>query len=172
MDEEKSKLTKPIMAHGVGMPYVAIFNIDGYPILDPYTQLPIGSGTTRFTFRSKIEEANETEITIQTGRSDIADSPQLQEGILIVVQWGYIFPNGSVSSSKPKVVRIKDIDYTFDTTGTTVILKCSDDSKSLQYLPQYVPDPEKDRTFTEFMDEGLHQQIGIIIKRFKDNEEQ
>lgn len=158
-------LTLPIMVNGVGMPYVAIFNIDGYPIIDPLTGLPVGCGITRFTFKSQVDEPNETSITIMTGSSAIADSPQLQEGYLIVVQWGYIFPKGNTISSKPKPLRIKEIDYTFDNNGTTVVLKCEDQSGEIRFLPQYIPDPTTNETFTDYMDRGFDQEIGILIQK-------
>lgn len=158
-------ITLPIMANGMGMPYVALFNIDGYPILDPLTGLPVGCGITKFSFRSQVDEPNETQIVIETGGADIADSPQLQEGYLIVVQWGYIFPKGNTISSKPKPLRIKEIDYTFDNNGTKVVLKCVDQTNVVQYLPQYIPDPTTSETFTDYMDRGFDQGIGILIQK-------
>lgn len=170
MAEEQENLTLPIMSYGVGMPYLAIFNMDGYPIIEPSSGLPIGVGVTRFTFRSQVDKPNETEIIIETGSPLIADSPQLQTGMLLVIQWGYIFPHGNTLSSKPKPIRIKDVDYLFDNNGTKVTLKCEDQSNIIQYLPQYIPDPSNDYKFTDFMDDGFGEGVGIVIKRFYTDE--
>lgn len=164
-----------ILQSGVGMPYLALFNEEEQPICiedDLGNMIPLGARISKFEFKStiKAKDTNMVTLTIQSGDSSIIDVPQLAEGSILILQWGYIYPNGNTASSPYRVVKIRDIDATFNTSGVTLTLKCIDTAAQVNQLEPFKPNTNPDdssfNTFSKFLDEGMGNKIGIIIKRY------
>ena len=70
-------------------------------------------------------------------RQDTVDIPELQEGSVIFLQWGYVYPDGQFISGLIKTIKIRDFDCIFDSTGTHVTIKCIDSVGDLRFQPPY-----------------------------------
>ena len=162
----------PMMNTGIALPYIALFSQQGIPIINPVTGIPIGCSITRFSFKFEVDEFTESRLEFTVPGVQIADNIDLQEGVCIAIQWGYIYPETRTISSKPQLIRLKEVDYTFDDSGTHVRIKGHAVTKeTLEYLPQVVnpkiDDGLKGLSLSQMMDAGFNQQIGIVMRRFK-----
>lgn len=156
----------PILDKGMGAPYLALFNEIGKPLINSITGLPIGVYINRFSYKTEEGQENLCTLEICTGNPATVDEPTLQEGKTLIIQWGYIFPDGSSSSSAPVSLKIKDIDLLFSDEGTKITLKCVDKTARLRQTPIFIPDPDSEISLIDYMDEGLGCNMGIIIERF------
>lgn len=164
----------PVMNTGIGMPYVALFTSAGYPIFNPVTNRPLGTHLTRFNFKYEVNKDDECRIEFHVGNYQVVDIYELQEGMLLCVQWGLIYPEGRSFSHKPQFLRIKEVDYTFDDNGTSITLNCKSITEKAEYLPQfmnpsrYMYEKSDAKTMVDYMDEGfgMGHDIGIVIRKF------
>lgn len=162
------RATYPMMNAGIAMPYLAIFNAAGIPIYNPHTKRPLGTNITQFSYKYEVEKDTEANLDIQVAHYSVVDLTDIQEKAIIYLQWGYIYPEGRTVSSKPKKLQIKEAEYTFDSQGTNIKLKCKALTFELTHMPQYVPNnPEDGRKFSQWLDDGLDKAMGIIIRKFK-----
>lgn len=163
----------PVMNTGQATPYIALFNYAGIPIMNPYTGIPIGASITQFAFKYEIDESTECHLEFTVPGVDIVDIMDLQEGVAMYLQWGYIYPETRTLSSKPKQIQLKEVDYQFDDQGTHIKIKGLAVANDLKYLPVVVNPKTKDyitqgkKYMTDAMDEGFNRNIGIIIRKFK-----
>lgn len=156
---------------GTATPYLALFNSEGSPIMNTLTGIPLGAYITKFSYRYDTEKENSATLTFDTGDPDTVDIEELQVGQTIIIQWGYIFPDGTSNSNQPISIKVKDYDCTFDSTGTHSTLKCVDGVSNLRYLPGHPPtDPEDENdgesSMVEFMNRGFDCGIGVVIEKF------
>lgn len=163
--------TYPVMNTGIAMPYVALFNFAGLPIFNPITNRPLGASITRFNYKYEVDKNSEANIEIVVGDYQVVDLPDLQEKMRLYIQWGYIYPEGRSFSHRPKAVKIKEVDYTFDDHGTTIKIKALAFSEELDHIPQVI-NPSINtlapkQTMVEAMDAGFGHNIGIVIRKFK-----
>lgn len=164
-------ISRPILQHGTAAPYVALFNVAGEPIVNILTGYPIGAYINSFSYKTEQGKENLATIIITTGNPVTVDDPSLQEGQTILIQWGYIYADGSSHASIPLVIKIRDVDILFNDQGTQITLKCIDSSSRIRQIPIWVPtidpdDESKNTTFKQFMDEGFGNKTGIIIEQY------
>lgn len=162
-------VNKPILDRGTGTPYLAIFNDTGMPIMNTLTGIPLGAYISSFSYKTEESKENLGTLNFSTGNPNTVDISEIQEGKTIIIQWGYIFSGGTSISSKPYNLKIRDIDVSFDDSGTKVTLKCVDATNVIRQMPIYVPDPEQETTFLDFLNQGLGRGLGIIIEKFEFN---
>lgn len=164
-----------ILQNGVAMPYLALFDREQKPICikdEAGNPIPLGARVSKFEFKSTIKskDTNLLTLTIQVGDVSLIDSPALSEGSALFIQWGYIYPNGAAISCPYKVVVIRDVDALFNTQEVTLTLKCIDKAIQINHTnifkPNTDPDVEDAQTFSDFLDSGLGNNIGVIIKRY------
>jgi hypothetical protein len=120
---------------GHAMPYIAIFDQKGDPIMDPFTELPLGMYVTEFTYKFDEEDDDELNIVIETGNPDIASLPAFKNRFPLIVQWGYIYPNGGKKVSQPRTVIVRDDTLDINESGIKVTLKCTDSFSLLKSQP-------------------------------------
>lgn len=159
-------VNRPILYQGTATPYLALFSVVGSPIVNSTTGLPLGAYITSFSYKTDESKENLCTLIFSTGNPLSVDNPQIQEGNTILVQWGYIYPDASSVSSPVIILKIRDIDIVFDDQGTKVTLKCVDKSAKTRQMPIWVPKVDSKKTLKDFLDEGLHCGMGIVIERF------
>lgn len=162
----KKIVNRPILYHGTGTPYLALFNELGRPVENSTTGLPLGAYITSFSYKTDESKENLCTVIFSTGNPTCVDNPAIQEGSTILIQWGYIFPDSSSISSPVIVLKIRDVDILFDDQGTKVTLKCVDKSAKIRQMPIWVPTPGSKTTLKDFMDNGLSCGMGIVIEKF------
>lgn len=152
---------------GTGTPYVALFDVAGEPIMNPITGIALGAYMSNFQFKSGDEEDDACVLTIDTGDPNTADIEGIQEGSIINVQWGYIYPDGSSKSSIVHVVEIKQLESVFDDSGTHITIHGKDSISNLRNSLPFKPSGDDKYTMKEFMDDGFGSNVGIIIQMFE-----
>lgn len=90
------KANNPILYKGTGTPYLAIFDNQGIPVMNPLTGIPLGAYISSWSYVYDEEKENLATITIDTGNPDTVDVEALQENRDIFLQWGYIFSDGYI----------------------------------------------------------------------------
>lgn len=158
--------------YGTATPYLAIFDQGGMPVMNTVTGIPLGAYITAFTYKYDEEEENQAVLTFETGDPDTVDIPELHEGKVVYLQWGYVFPDGSFVSGPIKPIRVKDFNCSFDDMGTHATIKCIDGAMDIRYFPPHRPSAEDDdddgvSSMVDYLDRGCDQSIGVIIEKFK-----
>lgn len=166
----------PVMNTGIAMPYVALFNFAQLPIFNPVTNRPLGAYITKFSFKYEVDEDTEANIEIMVGNYQVVDIPDIQEKMLLFIQWGYIYSEGRSFSHKPKIVKIEEVDYTFDDRGTQIRIKAKALTKDINFVspvinPTYRSVDDGIQNMVQAMDNGFGKGIGIIIRKFKSKED-
>jgi hypothetical protein len=110
------KANNPILYKGTGTPYLAIFDNQGIPVMNPLTGIPLGAYISSWSYVYDEEKENLATITIDTGNPDTVDVEALQENRDIFLQWGYIFSDGTFVSSPAINIKVRDFDCIFDST--------------------------------------------------------
>lgn len=161
-----NQVLKPILQKGIGQPYLAIFDSGGIPIKNILTGIPLGAYITSFSYVYDEEKENLATLSIEVGNPDTVDIPELKEGSTIFLQWGYIYSNGEFISSPVITIKIRDFDCIFDDTGTHITIKCVDGTGDLRYYPPYVYSEISGYQFSDYIDGGCNNSIGVIIEEF------
>jgi hypothetical protein len=161
-----------MLYHGIAQPYLAIFDEEGIPVMNPLTGIPLGAYITSFYYKYDEEKENQASISFSTGNPDIVDAEALQKDKTVLFQWGYIFSNGDHISSPIKVVKVKDFNCKFDSSGTTASVIFIDSTVEQRYLPPHKPSAEDDdedgySSMVDFMERGCDHGLGIIIEKFE-----
>lgn len=167
----KKVVNRPILHHGTATPYLAIFNEIGMPVNNSSTGFPLGAYIHNFSYKTDESKENLCTVILTTGDPTSVDNEDIQEGKTLMLQWGYIYPDASSISSPLLIVKIRDMDITFDDQGTKITLKCVDRSAKIRQIPIWVPKPDSPKTVKDFMDEGLGCGMGIVIEKFYYNGE-
>lgn len=160
--------------YGTATPYLAIFNSLGEPIMNQLTNIPLGEYVTQFSYKYDEERENQARLTFEVGDPNIVDQADLQEGQTLLLQWGYIFHDGTSVSGPVKSIQVKDFNSTFDSTGVHVSLVCIDGAVSLRHIPPCAPCSEEDKKtngFMAFLDSGCMMDVAVIIEEFTNNNE-
>lgn len=159
-----------LLYKGTAMPYLAVFNSVGIPVKNSLTGIPLGAYISNFSYNYDEEKENQASITFDVDDPDILDTHEIREGNPIILQWGYIYSNGSSISNRPVGITIRDIDCKFDSTGVHVTLICIDNTSYLRSTPPNTPVSSEDmgegRSMTDHMDNGLGYNTGIFIEKF------
>lgn len=162
----ESKSSPYTLMQGTATPYIAFFNEDGYPLINPDTGIPLGAYVN--SFELKLSEGAEDYGTIRIDNSnpDLVDIPELKENGEIIIQYGYIFSNGSTKSSKPRRLVVKQVNQVFDESGTHLTLFVKDSITDLRHSLPFKPSGDN-VTMLDYMNEGFNQGVGIIIESFE-----
>ncbi len=67
------KANNPILYKGTGTPYLAIFDNQGIPVMNPLTGIPLGAYISSWSYVYDEEKENLATITIDTGNPDTVD---------------------------------------------------------------------------------------------------
>lgn len=121
----------PILKNGHGQPYVSIFGPDERPIMIPSPNVgledqPLGTFVTKFEYNYNEEDDDTAEITLEIGDPDVIDHPYLRNQMALILQWGYLFEDGTHESSPTRKVVIRDHNVNFSATGVRIVLHCTD----------------------------------------------
>ena len=158
---------KSILYNGMGQPYLALFDFRGMPIMNPITGIPLGAYISTWNYRYDEEKENLATITFDTGDPDTVDIDALQEGSVIYLQWGYIYPDGQFISGPIKTIKVRDFEAKFDSTGTHVTIKCIDSIGDLRYQPPYNFSEASENSLSSYLDGGCDNGVGVIIEIFQ-----
>lgn len=140
MAEDKSAFvpkedSAPVLFHGMGAPYLGIFNGQSKPIKCPKNNLPVGTFVKGFEYKYTEDGPDVGEIMIETDNPNLLDHPDLQYYSELWLQWGYIFPDGSCLPGPPRKVIIIGNTCEFTERGTTINLKIADVGVMLKTVP-------------------------------------
>ena len=162
-----TKSDPSILLNGTATPYLAIFSEEGMPIMNQITGIPLGAYISRFQFKYSEEEENLATLTFECGNPDIVDQEDLSENKIIILQWGYIYADGTAVCNKPKAVKIQDFNCTFDDSGTHASILCRDSTADIRYaLPLKAGGFESEK-MSNFLDNGCELDIGVVIEKFE-----
>lgn len=169
--ESQSRIIDSMSQYGTAMPYLALFNEEGLPIMNTITGIPLGAYISKFSYKYEQNKEDQCSITFDTGDPDTVDIAELQEHKVIMVQWGYIYPDGSYLSGPVRMVEVKDFNAIFDDSGTHATIKCKDSSSVLRGLPPHRPSAEDDdndgvSSMVDYLNRGCDRQVGVIIEKF------
>lgn len=151
--------SKKILPDGTAMPYFSVFNGKGKPIIDPKNKLPIGMNISNWWYEYNEEEADKAEFTIETDNPDLVDHYDLREKASVILQWGWIYPDGSSVSSPRRIVTIRDTDVDFGDGGTKLTVVCSDNFESTKTMPANM----KDKAFWAWVKENVQGKFALEI---------
>ena len=162
-----TKSDPSILLKGTATPYLAIFSEEGMPIMNQITGIPLGAYISRFQFKYSEEEENLATLTFECGNPDIVDQDDLSENKTIILQWGYIYADGTAVCNKPKAVKIQDFNCTFDDSGTHASILCRESTADIRYaLPLKAGGFESEK-MSNFLDNGCELDIGVVIEKFE-----
>lgn len=162
-----TKSDPSILLKGTATPYLAIFSEEGMPIMNQITGIPLGAYISRFQFKYSEEEENLATLTFECGNPDVVDQEDLSENKIIILQWGYIYADGTSVCNKPKAVKIQDFNCTFDDSGTHASILCRDSTADIRYaLPLKAGGFESEK-MSNFLDNGCELDIGVVIEKFE-----
>lgn len=157
----------PILYNGTGQPYMALFDSSGMPIMNPITNIPLGVYISSWNYLYDEEKENLATLTFETGDPDTVDIPAIQENSILFLQWGYIYPDGQFISSPVKILKVRDFEAVFDSTGTHVTIKCVDSVGDLRHQPPFVYSDMDEYKLSTYLDNGCNNSTGVIIEIFQ-----
>ena len=155
-----------ILYNGTGTPYLAVFNSDQSPIMESNSGLPLSVYISSFSYKLDQEQENECKFTINTGNQDTVDVSGIKSGEEVLIQYGYVFSDGSFESSKTYSLQVKSLEVTFDQTGTHVNVLLKDKTNDLRNMPPFRLSSEN-YTFRHFMNDGFGLGQPIIIEKYE-----
>ena len=162
-----TKSDPSILLKGTATPYLAIFSEEGMPIMNQITGIPLGAYISRFQFKYSEEEENLATLTFECGNPDIVDQEDLGENKIIILQWGYIYADGTAVCNKPKAVKIQDFNCTFDDSGTHASILCRDSTADIRYALPLKAGGFESENMSNFLDNGCELDIGVVIEKFE-----
>ena len=159
-----------ILQNGTGTPYLAVFDGQGQPIIDPKNNLPIGMFMTSFEYTYDEEDTDGGSFTIDTDNPDLAALSELDYYKPLMLQWGYIFPSNQAYIGPIRRVMITGREVTFNENGTHISIEFSDASVILKNMPaRYF---ENTRGFLKYIEDILlGKGLGIIMIDYRESSE-
>lgn len=153
MSNEKSLLPK-----GFGMPFVKVADAKGKVIVDPKSNLPIGTFVTNFEYNYREEKDDECDIVITTENENLVDIPQFREQQYLTLQWGWIYSDSSYIPSPVRRVMIRDVKLRFSVQGIVLTLKCTD---GFSLVKSQQINKNKDDNFINWIKEAITGNYGF-----------
>lgn len=166
MAEIKTKSNPSILNQGTATPYLAIFSEVGTPVLHPITGVPLGAYISQFEYKYDEEKLNECTVTFDCGDPDVVDEKSFPEGMVIFVQWGYIYSDGSSVSSEAVSLKVRDYNVTFDDQGVHSSLVCLDVKADLLLSLPVKPNGDDNKTLDKYLENGCDLDMPVIIEAF------
>lgn len=157
-----------ILQNGTGTPYLAIFNGQGQPIIDPKNNLPIGMFMTSFEYIYDEEDVDGGSFNIDTDNPDLAALEALDYYRPLILQWGYIYPSNQAYIGPLRKVMITGREVNFNETGTHITIQFSDASVILKNMPaRYF---ENTSGFLKYIEDILlGKGLGIIMVDYRES---
>lgn len=149
METESNKVrpmadTRSMLPDGVGTPYVAIFDGTEAPIIDPLSGLNIGALVNSFEYNYNEDDADDGKFTIQCNNPNLVAHPKLADSMTLNLQWGWIYPDGSIYYGPLRSVMVTDREVTFGRDGTELTIEFSSAGAILKNEPSRMPDGDTD----------------------------
>lgn len=151
--------SKPILPNGTATPYLAVFDIQGKPIVDPKSKLPIGMLVSSFFYEYSEEKDDKFEINLDCDNPDLIDLPKLGNQMALQLQWGYIYPDGSSNCGPVRKVVIRDSEVSFKDNGVRVTIKGTDAFS----LTKTKPADLEDKTFIQWVKNNIEGKYNVEI---------
>lgn len=151
--------SKPILPNGSATPYLAIFDAGGKPIIDPQSKLPIGVLVTNFEYVYDEEDDDTFEITLESNNPDLLDLPQLGHLMPLLLQWGWIYSDGTSNCGPVRKVVIRDNETHFSESGVRITLKGTDAFA----LTKTMPSDLKEKTFLQWSKNNIEGRFYMDI---------
>lgn len=157
---------------GIGAPYLALFDKDGYPLKEPKTGDYLSSFVTSFQHQLGGENSDDdAQLTVifQYEDATLLDIPELRANKIIYFQYGYVFSDGSFLCGPSYTMKIMRFDMNLTAQKCQFTLYAKDNTISLRYKGPYIPNGDPSQTFKTLMDNGFsdgQESFPIIIKDF------
>lgn len=132
---EYLKDSEPVLDTGTGTPYIAIFQANGKPIMDPQKNLPLGIFVSDFEYTYKEEDADEGNMTIETDNPELVSHPAIQFNQTLILQWGYIYPHKAPHIGPARKLFIEAMKSEFTPTGVKIKLTLKDSTALSKNMP-------------------------------------
>lgn len=155
--------SKAIASNGSATPYLAIFDGRSKPIVDPFTGFPIGIYVVNFEYVYDEEDDDTFEITLNCDNPDLIDLPQLGYQMPLLLQWGWIFSDGSSNCGPVRKVVIRDSESNFTESGVRIILKGTDAFA----LTKTTPANLEDETLVKWIKNNLEGKFQVDLIDYK-----
>lgn len=149
--------SKPILSQGSATPYLAIFDGNSKPIIDPQSKLPIGVLVVSFFYEYNEEEDDTFEIVLNSDNPNLIDIPQLNNLMPLLLQWGWIFSDGTANCGPVRKVVIRDSEVEFTESGVKITLKGTDSFA----LTKIMPSDLEDKTMVQWIKNNLEGKFYI-----------
>lgn len=124
-----------VLSTGQATPFISIFDGNKKPIVDNKNGLLVGMLITSFVYEYHEEGGDKAEIVIETDNEDLLDQPELGDKMPLILQWGYVLPDGKFDLSPVRRVFIADTEWDGGEIGIKITLKCSDLIARLKSTP-------------------------------------
>lgn len=155
--------SKPILDRGSATPYLAIFGMSNQPILDPVSKIPLGTFVTDFEYIYKEDDSDTFSITIECDNPNIIDLPELGDKMPLILQWGWIYANGTSNSGPIRKVIIRDSEVKFTSSSVKVIIKGTDAFDLTKNMPSNV----EEKTFIQWVKNNISGRFYVDIIDYK-----
>lgn len=162
------KVNNSMLHHGTAMPYLALFDSEGNPVKNTLTGIPLGAYITSFNYRYDEAKENEFNIALSGGNPDMVDMEILADGRTILLQWGYVYADGTSVSGPIKAMMIKNVDATFNDSGVNLKIKGVDGTYNFRLVPPFIKDisGSSENTLSRYIDNGMGGNVGVIIEKY------
>lgn len=115
----------PILKESFGMPLAWIYTPAG-DILRDYDEQPISKYLTEFEYEYNEEDDDVCVMKFEFPSLKSFDLPYFQQDVILVVQWGYILPNGQSLKGPKRKIAIRDLESNYKVDGIELELQCTD----------------------------------------------
>lgn len=117
-DEESLEDSPVVLEHGVGAPFVALFDTLEQPLM--WKGQYLGELITDFEYVYKHEGSDTCTLEIKTRDPNMLTHPSLADRKPLMVQWGWTFPSKSPVSSTLEKIYIQDMEASYTEEGVTI----------------------------------------------------
>lgn len=150
-----------VLKAGTGVPYLAIFDGNRQPIIDPKSGLPIGMFMVSFDYEYDEDKVNSAEFMLETDNPDLIMHPALDYQMPIRLQWGWIHPDGTASVSKVRSLIVTNHKLKMGRDKVEIKVECKDASILLQQQPaKYFQESED---YRDWLVNLLNGRVGIKL---------
>lgn len=179
METESNKVkpmqdTRSMLPDGAGTPYVAIFDGTEAPIIDPLSGLNIGALVNSFEYNYQEDDADDGKFTVQCNNPNLVAHPKLADNMTLNLQWGWIYPDGSIYYGPLRSVMVTDREVKFGRDGTELTIEFSSAGSILKNEPSRMPNGDTDTMLMWIASilDGIPVVAEVINHQVDENQEQ